>query len=177
MPLDYQFSPAEVCEMFGISKSTLFRWEREGVLPPPDRNTAGSRDVRVYSQRDIQIIAERQEQESDKQYLRTEKLAEQRKRATGARNVEGLRELMQMDSLRKFLQGDEAGLAELAEYENPQVSVLTRLLKLALNHCTPQDPTFSRILGVAYLQSCKLSGEAPLFSLQQWRVTNEHKGP
>ncbi len=177
MPLDYSFSPAEVCELFDISKSTLLRWEREGILPPPDRSTSKGRDTRVYTQRDLHIIAKRQEEESTKQYLRNDRLAEQRKRATGTRNVERLRELMQMDSLRKFLQGDEAGLAELAEYDNLQGSVLTRLLKLALYHCTPQDPTFSRITAVVYLHSCKLSGEPPLFSLKQWKVTNEHKGP
>ncbi|MFI5305058.1 MAG: MerR family transcriptional regulator [Nitrospiria bacterium] len=43
----------EICEMFDISKSTLFRWEKEGLISNIGRDW---RNWRVYSQTNLNEI-------------------------------------------------------------------------------------------------------------------------
>ena len=43
----------EVCEMFDISRATLFRWEREGVISGPPRDW---RNWRVYTVENVEQI-------------------------------------------------------------------------------------------------------------------------
>lgn len=43
----------EICEMFDISKSTLFRWEKEGLISNVGRDW---RNWRVYSQINLNEI-------------------------------------------------------------------------------------------------------------------------
>ncbi|MBI1824325.1 MAG: MerR family transcriptional regulator [Nitrospirae bacterium] len=43
----------DICEMFDISKSTLFRWEKEGLISNIGRDW---RNWRVYSQNNLNEI-------------------------------------------------------------------------------------------------------------------------
>ena len=43
----------EVCEMFDISRATLFRWEREGLITGPPRDW---RTWRLYTVENIEQI-------------------------------------------------------------------------------------------------------------------------
>jgi DNA-binding transcriptional MerR regulator len=43
----------EVCEMFDISRATLFRWEREGLIARPPRDW---RNWRLYTAETIEQI-------------------------------------------------------------------------------------------------------------------------
>jgi DNA-binding transcriptional MerR regulator len=43
----------EVCEMFDISRATLFRWEREGVISGPPRDW---RNWRLYTAENVEQI-------------------------------------------------------------------------------------------------------------------------
>lgn len=43
----------EVCEMFDISRATLFRWEREGVISGPPRDW---RNWRLYTVENVEQI-------------------------------------------------------------------------------------------------------------------------
>ena len=55
---DRIFSPAEVCSYLRFSKSTLFSWERQGLIPKPERNDHFTgNDQRTYSQKDMAAIA------------------------------------------------------------------------------------------------------------------------
>lgn len=161
MPAELRFSPAEVCELFNVSKSTLFRWEKDGILEPPDRNALDVREPRVYTERDIKIIAERKENELWDQFRRTRRQMEGRKSRSGEPDKKRLKQMMELQSLRKFLGGDETGLAELAEYQHIEPNTVTLLLRLALHHYTPSDAAFAHLVGVAYIQSCRQSGEKP----------------
>jgi DNA-binding transcriptional MerR regulator len=156
MPLNSHYSPAEVCELFDISKSTLLRWEREGTLPAPSRNAADQREPRVYSQRDVQIIARKQEDELGAKYQAASRRLDEYKRDGREHNLERLQELMQLRSLRKFLAGNDLGLAELSEYPHLQPRALRVLLRLALEHSSPEEPVFAHILRVVAEQSAKL---------------------
>ena len=51
------FAPADVCAIFGFSKSTLFRYERDGVFPPVPR--ASHADERTYLAEHLDAIATR----------------------------------------------------------------------------------------------------------------------
>jgi hypothetical protein len=42
------FSPSQVAEWFDVSRPTLFRWEKEGLLEKPDRGPRGERIYHRY---------------------------------------------------------------------------------------------------------------------------------
>jgi MerR family regulatory protein len=54
------FSPSDVCRFLLISKSTLLRWEREGLIPKPVRKfQLSANEQRMYSVRNIATIAKK----------------------------------------------------------------------------------------------------------------------
>ncbi len=48
-----RFSTLEVCHLFDISKATLFRWEREGLISTPPRDW---RNWRLYTAMNLEEI-------------------------------------------------------------------------------------------------------------------------
>ncbi len=48
-----KYATKDVCEQFDISKATLFRWEREGLLTGVGRDW---RNWRLYSEQNIREI-------------------------------------------------------------------------------------------------------------------------
>lgn len=48
-----RFSTLEVCHLFDISKATLFRWEREGLISTPPRDW---RNWRLYTTTNLEEI-------------------------------------------------------------------------------------------------------------------------
>lgn len=157
MPLNSRYTPAQVCELFDISKSTLLRWEREGTLPSPSRNASDQREPRIYSQRDVQIIARKQKDELERKYLTASRRLDEHRRIGRERNVDRLSQILELRSLRKFLAGNELGLAELSEYPQLHPGTLRVLLRLALYHSSPEESVFAHILSVVAEQSAKLS--------------------
>ena len=47
------FSTIEVCHLFDISKATLYRWEREGLISMPSRDW---RNWRLYTTTNVEEI-------------------------------------------------------------------------------------------------------------------------
>ena len=47
------FKVYQVCDLFDISKATLFRWEREGVITQPARDW---RNWRLYTRKNVDEI-------------------------------------------------------------------------------------------------------------------------
>ncbi len=47
------FKACQVCDLFDISKATLFRWEREGVITEPARDW---RNWRLYTRKNVDEI-------------------------------------------------------------------------------------------------------------------------
>jgi DNA-binding transcriptional MerR regulator len=47
------FKTNQVCDLFDISKATLFRWEREGVIAGPPRDW---RNWRLYTKKNVEEI-------------------------------------------------------------------------------------------------------------------------
>lgn len=53
MPKRKLYKTNEVCEMFDISRATLFRWEREGLITGPPRDW---RNWRLYTAENVEQI-------------------------------------------------------------------------------------------------------------------------
>jgi DNA-binding transcriptional MerR regulator len=53
VPKKKLYKTNEVCEMFDISRATLFRWEREGLITGPPRDW---RNWRLYTTENIEQI-------------------------------------------------------------------------------------------------------------------------
>jgi len=49
------YRTAEICHMTGISRTTLFRWHKAGVISDPQRDRRG---WRIYNQSDLSTINE-----------------------------------------------------------------------------------------------------------------------
>jgi len=45
----------DVLKKIGIARSTLYNWEKAGLIPPPKRNRAG---YRIYDDQDLKKIEE-----------------------------------------------------------------------------------------------------------------------
>jgi transcriptional regulator with XRE-family HTH domain len=131
------FSTAEICEMFGISKSTLFRWEREGKLPPISRDITGQRQ---YNQEHITAISEKQKKQLGKRYAH----------AIQAGNDASLLLISEAVAIRKFLEGDITGLYELAELPEVSHDTLKQLMQIGLEQYEPGDQTFCEIIRVLW---------------------------
>lgn len=138
------YSPNDICKMFNISKSTLFRWEQEEWFPRVSRDLRGQRQ---YTQAHIQAISEKQKEQLSKQFGR----------AADVENNATLEGIAQAISLHKFLEGDMTGLYELAEYPRLPPDIILQLAQRALERYTPADKAFCEIMQVVWKQSCKLS--------------------
>lgn len=147
MTNNFKYSPAELCDILNISKSTLFRWEREGVLPSPTRDQSDQRHGRIYTQEHVQAISQKQREQFEKQFEHAGKDKSWDRRT--------LKDLLETNSLRKFLEGNEIGLRELREYDQLQAKTIRTLLQVALEQCEPDDDIFYEIIRVAYEQSRK----------------------
>jgi len=142
MALDRErvYSPAEICKMFNISKTTLFRWEQEDWFPRVGRSLGGERQ---YTWEHIQAISKRRVKEHFDGAASTEDEAR-------------LREISEIISLHKFIyMGDRTGLQELAEYPGLGREIIQQLLRAALEQYEPGDETFCQILRVVLEQSCR----------------------
>lgn len=50
-----RYKTYEVCKLFNVSRATLFRWEREGLISGPPRDW---RNWRIYTAQNIKEITE-----------------------------------------------------------------------------------------------------------------------
>ena len=133
-------SPAEVCAIFDSSKSTLFRWEAEGYIPAPSRNTSGYRE---YTEQDIQIIG-RVVQARRHRHLYAQNLAQDKINARI--ELERLGEQNVLSRLANL--GDMTGLAELREYRPLHACTIQHLLEIAVQEHGVGTPLFWEILEV-----------------------------
>jgi DNA-binding transcriptional MerR regulator len=140
------YSTAEICEMFGISKSTLFRWERDGQLPAIPRDITGQRQ---FSREHLIAISERQKKQLSRQYAHAIKADDQ----------DSLKQISEAVAMRKFLEGDVTGLYELAELETVSSDTLRQIMQIGLEQYNPGDQTFCEIIRVLWEHSRELCNE------------------
>lgn len=143
---DQIYSTAEICEMFGISKSTLFRWEREGQLPTIPRDISGQRQ---YSIDHVTAISKRQKKQLGKRF----------EHAIKAGDEDSLQQISEAVAIRKFLEGDITGLYELAELPEVSHNTLRQIMQIGLEQYEPGDPTFCEIIRVIWEHTRNLCHE------------------
>ncbi len=142
MARKHTYSTVEVCELFGISRSTLFRWEKEDWFPHVERDAMGQR---LYTDTHLQAIAQRLRERYKRQYDQAATTEDKRRMENLARTL----------SFVKFLEGKIEGLQELAEYDELSDHIVTQLLRFALDRYSPSDPEFCQIVYVVYDQCHK----------------------
>jgi DNA-binding transcriptional MerR regulator len=135
MTAEPTYSTAEVCELLRISKSTLFRWEKEGLISPPGRDLQQQREYTLDHIREIGA-------------WRLRKQLEQVTKAEGDPSAEErMDSLAEYISLTKFVAfGDISGLYELAERSELSTRTMQQLLRAAAER-EPTDEAFQLIVG------------------------------
>src|SRR5579871_800101 len=139
MPKVRTYTPAELCTLLKLPKSTLLRWEREGTLRRVVRDSGNSRNQRQYTLSDLKLIAGKQAEQFEKRYnlvAEAENLVTQKQ----------LRDLFKDYELRKFLSGDVMALRELAEASDLSQDTIWTLLRFASEAYKPGDPVFGEII-------------------------------
>ncbi len=137
---DRVYSTHEICQMFQISKSTLFRWEREQVLPAVGRDLSNQRQ---YTQVHVRAIRARRMKQLGQRLEQTDRL----------KDDAALQAIWETITLHKFLGGNRLGLDELAGYACLSPPTITQLLQVALDQYEVGSETFCRILQVALEKS------------------------
>jgi len=142
-----KYTPVEVCEIFDVSKSSLFRWEEDGVIPPVGRD---ERNQRVYTHEHVEAISRRQ----------TELL---RKRYEAASNTEDQRALMEVseaNALRKFIAGNMTGLQEMERFPSLSPRTIRQLLRVASDEQGHSDELFRAVIKVLWVHTSKPAVES-----------------
>lgn len=143
MVADRVYSTVEICQMFQISKSTLFRWERENLLPPVGRDLTNQRQ---YTWEHVRAIRARLMKQLGARLEQTDRL----------RDDAALQTIWETITLHKFLDGNLLGLDELAGYRCLSSETIIQLLQVALEQYEVGSAAFNRILQVALEKSQRL---------------------
>jgi len=136
--MDDLVGPIEVCRRFGFHKSTLLRWEAEGKIPAPGRNTRGER---VYSQEHLEAIARLVQSRNHRR-----RYAE----LTAIDSPDALPKLVELSeeaALFKFVNlSDTTGLAELRERLPLRPATIMALLESAIESFDPASERFRAVI-------------------------------
>lgn len=155
MEKELLFTPAELSDMLGISKSTLLRWEREGLLTPPRRDFSDQRQQRLYGAEHLRAIAEIQRRALRKEYAYVGLDKTWDERAAG--------DVLESLALLKFLQGGDVGrtgLKELRRHERLRPKTIRILYRVA-DRYELGDEEWCDILTVVLEQGAKLRKQNP----------------
>jgi len=138
MKTNKKYLPVDIYKMFDISKSTLFRWEKEEGFPPLERGDGGERQ---YTQEHIRWLGE-------KKYARLKK---QYDLAAREENRDRMEELHRILTKYKVLYlENETGLDELQHHKFSDEDIKEFLLKAA--EYKPTEKAFKQIIKAIYKQ-------------------------
>lgn len=141
MKKDKKYLPVEIYKMFDISKSTLFRWEKEEGFPPLERGDNGERQ---YDQTHVRWIGEKKAARLKRQY----------KFAIKAEDLDRMEEIQTLLTKYKVLYlEDPTGLDEL-QFHHYDEGTLKDLLEKATEY-ESRDPAFKAIIAAVHKQVVK----------------------
>ncbi len=143
-----RYSTVEVCEMFRVSRSTLFRWEREGMLGEVER---GIDDDRKYSSENLKLLRNKK---FSKQY-KSQIVQSDKSKYNINHYKQNITNITQDMSVSKVLIGDITGLVELEDQQEPlKPKHAQHLLRFATNELEPKDEQFCRIIHLIATRFC-----------------------
>lgn len=142
MTENISLSSAEVCELFEISKSTLFRWEKEKRFPKPLRD---SNNQRLYSIDQIKAINERKRYSQYEKFTATE----------DPNNISNLKKIHIENSLYKLIIGNAGGIKELKEHGRLEPDEIITAIKILLRCHMPDSIFFCETIEMI-ANKCKL---------------------
>lgn len=138
------YSPAEVCDLFDISKSTLLRWERENIISPAKRDSA---DQRQYAEENLREIGQQLKRQIVTQFKRTNL----------SNNNEELNKAYENLYIWKFILNEPTALDELENYPILSSQAIRKLHRIGLERYEPSSPMFCRVAKIIAQKSEKLS--------------------
>jgi predicted site-specific integrase-resolvase len=68
--LENEYTAANICYWFGLDRSTLFRWEKDGDIPKATRKEASGKSVRTYDKAQVRKISAFLRKELKAEYAR-----------------------------------------------------------------------------------------------------------
>jgi DNA-binding transcriptional MerR regulator len=133
-----KYSSGQVCRLANTAKTTLFRWEKEGKVPDPTRNSK-KKGRRVYTgEQAFQVV--------------THAFNAQREIAEKHNDREALDKIDENTSLAKFiLNADSMGLKELQKREKLRKKTTRTLLQMAAK-MKRKSVRYKEIVGLVYRQ-------------------------
>ena len=129
---------AEVCEFLDISKSTLFRLEKEKKIPIPKR----VKQNRLYSSSQIEAILKREYSK----YIK----------GTNPNDFDNLKKIETEKSLYKLITRKYGGSDELKYYEELTAEEIIKALKILIKYYDPLEPIFCTTLEIITTKCKKL---------------------
>lgn len=141
------YSPHQICEIFEISKSTLLRWEREGIIPFARRDPRT--DQRLYTEEDFHIIGEQINKQIRQKFDRVVKSGDSEELL---RTYEDL-------YVSRFIQGEPLAMSELENVNRLSASSIMKLWRFGLARYEPTSPMFNRLATLIATRSKLLINE------------------
>jgi len=136
------YSTVEIGERVGVSKATLFRWERVGTLPKVARDLQNQRRYKLGE------VAEAY-------YAHVLP----RLYTAAADTPDQALAVIEQAAIIRIMFGDLSGLVELEALDGVSAANIQRLVQLAFEQYRPGEATYTALLRVACLQSAR-SGRA-----------------
>lgn len=127
------YSPAELCELFDVAKTTLFRWEQEDWFPRVPRDLKGERQ---YSHEHIKAISDRH----------VEKLTSQYDEAARSEDKARMWEIQRRVDMLRAIQGDIISVRHLVEAGHVSPADTRQLVRMAYERYDPTEPEFYSFL-------------------------------
>ena len=138
MKTSKKYLPVDIYTMFDISKSTLFRWEKEEGFPPLERGDGGERQ---YTSEHIRWLGSKKYERLKKQY----------DLAIKAEDLGRMNEVHRILVKYKVLYlEDETGLDELQHHQFSDKTIKELLFKAA--EYEPSEKAFKQIVKAIYKQ-------------------------
>jgi hypothetical protein len=135
-----RYTPAEICEIFAVSKSTLFRWEQEAVIPSVPRD---EKNQRLYTSEHVRAISRRQGDVLRRRY----------DSALHSEDLDALVDISEANALRKFLDGDNTGLKTMEYLPRLSDCTIRHLLRVAAEEPDRTGPLYCNIIQVLSLDA------------------------
>jgi hypothetical protein len=131
-----EFQTQEVCQMFNISRSTLFRMEKEKILGEVERDVSGDR--RIYKLDNLNKIREI-------------KLSKQYNTAAKADDDKKMKKVLEIDALyRAIYFDDDSGFSELLEMKDLSLGTKKLLIDFASSIISRDFGFYLRIIKLLF---------------------------